>query len=80
MDALCFCANARDDRMVSVRRPSSNKDKRKKMNAWMETGKKVTVKFIKISVKSKSTGKTITKVEWEISIPKTTQTKGKKKK
>ena len=57
-----------------------NKEKRKKMNQWREIGKKVVVRFIKISVKSKSTGKTITKVEWEISIPKITQTKGKKKK
>lgn len=58
----------------------SKKDKKKKMAEWWANGKKIVVKFIRISVKSKSTGKTVTKIEWEIKIPKATQVKGKKKK
>tara|TARA_R110002020_G_scaffold427811_1_gene637238 strand:+ start:1265 stop:1780 length:516 start_codon:yes stop_codon:yes gene_type:complete len=53
--------------------------KKQKSSQWVALGKKVVVKFVRIAVKSKSSGKTTTKVEWDISIPKSKKTKGKKK-
>lgn len=55
------------------------KVKKQKSSEWVALGKKVVVKFIRITVKSKTSGASVTKVEWEISIPKPKKTKGKKK-
>ncbi len=56
------------------------KVKKQKAAEWIQNGKRLIVKFVRITVKSSSTGETITKTEWEIRLPKTNQAKGKKKK
>jgi len=51
--------------------------KKQKFSEWLNLGKKVVVKFVRITVKSKSSGKVVTKVEWDISIPKPVKVKKK---
>lgn len=49
---------------------------------WIDAGKRIAVRFVKITIKSKTTGKEETKIDWEITLmPKAkVKTKGKKKK
>jgi len=36
---------------------------------WIENGKKLIVRFMRVTLKSKSTGKESTKIDWEIRLP-----------
>ena len=60
----------------------NDKDRIKAAKKWVDVGKRLVVRFVKITIKSKATGKEETKIDWEITLtPKTkTKTKGKKKK
>jgi hypothetical protein len=53
------------------------KIKKQRSSKWLELGKKVVVKFVRITVKSKSSGQVTTQVEWDISIPKPVKVKKK---
>jgi hypothetical protein len=58
----------------------AQKERIKIAEKWVEDGKRMIVKFVRITIKSKTTGETITKIIWEITLPKIPEVKVKKKK
>jgi len=54
----------------------TKQEKTVRSQGWIDTGKKLIVRFARITLKSKSTGKETTQIDWEIRLP----TKVEKKK
>jgi hypothetical protein len=61
---------------------TKDKDRTAAAKKWIDVGKRIAVRFVKITIKSSTTGKEETKIDWEITLtPKAkVETKGKKKK
>lgn len=47
----------------------SKQEKTIRSQGWIENGKKLIVRFTRITLKSRSTGKETTKIDWEIRLP-----------
>jgi len=58
----------------------TQKEKMKIAEKWVGNGKRLIVKFVRITIKSKTTGGSITKIDWKITLPKIIKPKVKKKK
>ncbi len=47
----------------------TKQEKTIRSQGWIDTGKKLIVNFTRVTLKSKSTGKETTKIDWEIRLP-----------
>jgi hypothetical protein len=63
-----------------VNSKKTQKEKMKIAEKWVGNGRRLIVKFVRITIKSKTTGGTITKIDWKITLPKIIKPKVKKKK
>jgi len=48
---------------------TTKQEKTIRSQGWIENGKRLIVRFTRISLKSRSTGKETTKIDWEIRLP-----------